>query len=83
MHCSNTEFSSVEDYFKKTVTIPFLDHLISNLSYRFDTHTKQAALIQKLIITEDLGVCHITEAVNFYKDDMTNPDVIDEELPRL
>ena len=63
--------------------IPFLDHLISNLSYRFDAHMKQAAGIQRLIptnITEELATCNIREAVNFYKDDLQNPDVIDEEL---
>ena len=78
VHCSNTEFTSVEDYFKKIVTVPFLDHIISNLSYRCDAHMKQAATIQKLIpinITEELSVNHIMEATNFYKDDLTNPDV--------
>ena len=85
VHRSNTEFTSVEDYFKKTVTIPFLDHIISNLSYRFDAHMKQAATIQKLVpinITEELSINNIMEATNFYKDDLTNPDVIDEELHR-
>ena len=85
VHRSNTEFTSVEDYFNKTVTIPFLDHIISNLSYRFDAHMKQAATIQKLVsmnITEELSVNNIMEATNFYKDDLTNPDVIDEELHR-
>ena len=46
---------------------------------------KQAATIQKLVpinITEELSVNNIMEATNFYKDDLTNPDVIDEELHR-
>ena len=34
-HRSNPEFTSVEEYFKKTVVIPFLDHLISDISSRF------------------------------------------------
>ena len=44
---------------------------------------KQVAGIQRLIptnITEELATCNIREAVNFYKDDLQNPDVIDEEL---
>ena len=44
-HRTNTQFTSIEDYFKKVVIIPFLDHLISNLSYRFDAYMKQAAEI--------------------------------------
>ena len=34
-HQSNQEFTSVEEYFKKTVVIPFLDNLISDISSRF------------------------------------------------
>ena len=30
-HMANSEYISIEDYFKKTVTIPFLDHLISDI----------------------------------------------------
>ena len=73
VHRLNIKFNSIKDYFKTTVIIPFLDHIISNLSYRFDTHMKKAALIQKLIffnITEKLDVCDITGAVNIYKDDL-------------
>ena len=35
---SNRQFFSVEDYFKKTIAIPFLDHIISDISLRFTTH---------------------------------------------
>ena len=79
----NTQFTSIEDYFKKVVIISFLDHLISNLLYRFDAHMKQAAGIQRLIptnIMEELTTYNIREAINFYKDDLQNPDVVDEEL---
>lgn len=44
---------------------------------------KKAALIQKLIpfnITEELVICNITEIVNFYKNDLINPDVVDEDF---
>ena len=84
-HRANIEFHSVEDYFKKAVVIPFLDHLTSNLSSRFDAHVKQAALIQNLIpskVTEKLKLIDIAEGVDFYKDDLENPDVVDEELHR-
>ena len=41
-HRVNQPTESVEDYFKVSILFPFLDHLISELSSRFDTHTKQA-----------------------------------------
>ena len=37
-HCSNPSSFSVEDYFKKTVAIPLLDHIITSIKDRF---TKQ------------------------------------------
>lgn len=64
--CSNPEYNSVEDYFKSATTIPFLDHLTSDLSDRFDSHTKQAALVQKLLpmrITSESSVCNNRDAV--------------------
>ena len=34
-HCSNPSSFSVEDYFKKTVAIPLLDHIITSMRDRF------------------------------------------------
>ena len=48
-------------------------------------HVKQAALIQKLIpskVTEDFTIFNISNAIDFYKDDLPNPDIVDEELCR-
>ena len=41
-HRPKYESHSAEEYFKVSVVIPFLDHLISELSIRFDDHTKKA-----------------------------------------
>ena len=65
-HRSNPEFTSVQDFFKKTVAIPFLDHLISDISLRFTAHSKQ--LVTCLI--DDLQ-----EAITYY-------NIVDEELCR-
>ena len=49
-HRSNPENSSVSNHMKKKgVAIPFLDHLISDISSRFSTHSKQAASLQGLL----------------------------------
>ena len=45
MHHSSPEYSSVEEYYKRVVVIPFLDHLISELTSRFDAHAKKASMI--------------------------------------
>ena len=48
MPCSNPEYTFVVDYDKRAVVIPLLDHLITELTSRFDAHTKKAAMIQGL-----------------------------------
>ena len=72
-HRFNPPSSSVEDYFKNTVAIPFLDHLIQDLSERFDSHSKTVALLQGLLpknINTDTSFQDVEEAVLFYKDDL-------------
>ena len=82
-HHPNPESNSVKDYFKHTVTIPFLDHLISDLSSRFDLHTNRAASLQGLLptrITWNSSVQDIQEAGTFYADDLPNASIIDAEF---
>ena len=61
-HRSNPEYISVEDYLKKVVAIPFLDHLVSDVSSRFTHHCKQVAALQELLpinLTEDTSISKI------------------------
>ena len=44
-HRSNPESTSVEEYYRRAIVIPFLDHLINEITCRFDAHTKQVASI--------------------------------------
>ena len=84
-HRANQPFESVEEYFRHSVTIPFLDHLISELSFRFDEHTKKAALVQHLLpvrICSTSSVQDIDQAVAFYGNDLPNKSIIDEEYER-
>lgn len=82
---SNPVGSSIEDFFKQTVAIPFLNHLNSDVSFRFDEHTKQAASLQRIIpslITTNLSHNDISEGVDFYSDDLPNTATVDEEPSR-
>ena len=82
-HRSNPPTNSVEEHFKVSVAIPFLDHLLSDLASRFAAHVKQSALIQKLIpinINPDSTVAGFKQAVSFYADDLPNSDLVDEEF---
>ena len=82
-HRSNPESDSVQQHFKRTVTIPFLDHLISDLSSRFDKHAKQVASLQGLLptkITPASSVRDIEQSAAFYSNDLPNPAILDEEF---
>jgi len=84
-HRSNPEHTSVEDYFKKSIAIPFLDHLISDISSRFTSHSKQAASLQGLLpcnITSTSSFSEMNEVISFYSDDLPNSSILDEELCR-
>ena len=84
-HRPNYESLSVKEYFKVSIVIQFLDHLICELSIRFDNHTKQASLLQHLLpsrITETSTANDIEQAINFYKDNLPNPSIVDEEFQR-
>ncbi len=82
-HRSNPQHTSVEDYFKKTIAIPFLDHLIADLSSRFTSHNKQVASLQILLpssINSTSSFSELDEVISFYSDDLPNSSIIDEEL---
>ena len=84
-HRANPEFTSVEDFFKKTIATPFLDHLISDVSSRFIAHSKMAASLQALLpvnITPATPCGNIQEAIDLYSDDLPNPNILDEEISR-
>lgn len=49
VHRSNPPANSPEEYFRKTVAIPFLDNLISHLGDRFSRHSRLAAMGSNLI----------------------------------
>ena len=67
------------------LAIPFLDHLISELSLRLDEHTKKAAPVQHLLpvqIHSSSSVQDIERAVAFYGDDLPNKSTVDEGYER-
>ena len=47
IHRSNPPSTSVSDYFKFSLAIPMLDHLISEMDDRFSNHSHQALQVLK------------------------------------
>ena len=83
--CQQHHANPVEDFFKKTVAIPFLDHMISDVSSRFTAHSKMAASLQALLpvnITPATSCGNMQEVIDLYSDDLPNPNILDEEISR-
>ena len=57
-HRSNTPASDPCEYYRRTITIPLLDHLLAELERRFSPHQKLAMeglyLIPSVLVTKDL-----------------------------
>ena len=72
----------LQSTFKCTIVIPFLDHKISELSSRFDVHMKKLSSSQVLPVKINLASSTeiIKAAIEFYSDDLSNPNVFDEKF---
>ena len=82
-HRSNPDCDSADQYYRCTIVIPLLDHLINDLSSRFHAHAKQVATLQALLpakITPASSVDDIEQAVSFYASDLPNAGIVDEEF---
>ena len=82
---ANPESTSIEDYFKKTVAIPFLGYFLGDLSVRFSDHSKRAASLEKILpsnIDSNSSLSDIQDALSFYSDDLPNSEILDEEFCR-
>ena len=79
----NPEFTSIEDYYKKTVTMPFLYHLIADITLRFNAHSKKAASLKKCLaskISDKSSLTDLQEAIQFYSYVLPNSEILDEEF---
>ncbi len=72
-HRFNPRSSSVEEYFKQTIAIPFLDYLITSIATRFDKHTTQVAALQSLLpayLETTSSLDDIRPTIAFYSEDL-------------
>ena len=82
-HRSNPEASSPEDYFRKSVAIPLLDHILSTLEAPF---SKAAAVASSLLGVVRSVCCSsevdLDEALQKYGQDLPSPELFAAEFSR-
>ena len=82
-HRSNVEAESPKEYYKRALTIPLLDHLISEMDSYFDPNN-DAVMSSLLCVLPALLVSQegnpVQAAIQYYADDLPSPQVADVEL---
>ena len=87
-HRQNVPAENTKEYYKRTLTIPILDHLISELDERFDADSSLVVvefmeLLPSTIIGHDqshLQLSKLTNLVSCYENDLPSSRALDTEL---
>lgn len=81
---ANAPSETVEQYFRRNMAIPFLDHVITELDARFSSLTNTSSTLIGLVPSVFSAGQEITisSAIELYKDDLPSPELIDQELLR-
>lgn len=87
-HRQNVPADNTKEYYKRTLTIPILDHLISELDERFDADSSLVVvefmeLLPSTIIGHDqshLQLSKLTNLVSCYENDLPSSRALDTEL---
>ena len=81
---SNVEADVPEVYYRRTLAIPFLDHLLNELGERFTSHANIAALglclVPKVLIEKNDWNIHVQSFAKMYESDLPAPLLLDAEL---
>ena len=87
IHRSNVPADTPSAYYCRCVSIPLLDHLLSEIESRFSRHQQTAllglSLIPSIMVYLSLEECttKIFQLAEMYREDLPSRDCIDGELP--
>ena len=80
----NTPADTPELYYKRTLSIPFLDELIGHITSRFSNIQQQAmrglTLVPSVLVDDTLPKPTIEELVDYYGEDLPSPSSLSTEL---
>ena len=86
IHRNNTPAESPSEYYKRTISIPVIDHLLNELQSRFSNHQRIAllglSLVPSLFVLLDPANCtsRVKELAGLYEDDLPSANCIASEL---
>ncbi|XP_072037479.1 52 kDa repressor of the inhibitor of the protein kinase-like [Amphiura filiformis] len=83
-HRPTVEALSPEQWYLRNTTIPFLDHIISELDAQFSGLSQTSTRLLGLVPSVACGEfpVDITEAAKQYEEDLPSPELLEQELTR-
>lgn len=81
-HRSNVPTNSSEEYYKLNIFLPFLDHIRTQLSDRFQKHKSLISSLQQIIPSKCIHATNeeINDCVQFYSQILTEPSTFKSEF---
>ena len=85
-HRSNVPADTPSEYYCRTVSIPLLDHLLSEMDSRFSSHQQTAlfglSVVPSIMLSLSREECttKLTQFAEMYQNDLPSPDCIESEL---
>ena len=84
MHRNNIPAENPEQYHQWALTLPLIDRIISEMSFRFNSFNIRASkllpLVPSIIGDPDYNKLGIGNLIEQYSEDLPNPDIINLEL---
>ena len=81
---NNTPAEDPKEYFKRAITIPFLDHLLTQLDVRFSSDQQRVmqglSLVPTVMMETSQWSEHIIELAELYHNDLPSTENLDMEL---
>ena len=85
-HRSNIPSQTPKDYYRQTITIPLLDHMLSEIDRRFSTHHQTAVtglyLVPSILVNKTLveAMSTLAKLGDMYSNDLPNPSSLQSEI---
>ena len=86
IHRDNIPADTPSEYFCRTISIPLLDHLLSEMNSRFGNHQRTALLglylVPSIMVSLSPGDCSskLSQLVDLYKTDLPSAECVQSEL---
>ena len=78
---NNTPGDTPEIYFKRAISIPFVDSLLTHIESRFSDIQQKALMAMKIVPSVLMDAqSKLDELLEYYADDIPNPSILEAEL---